>query len=115
MHGIFPYNRIIRLSVCASQKLQKSLAFCYATIGFEKLIIFPSFYGGGWGTGVLPGLQNRAFGVVRRRWVRFPHAPAKPCAARDFTIFHPSLTHPFSHPQRPLWGHFGDIQKKEWE
>ena len=36
---------------------------------------FP-FHGGGWGTGVLPGLQNRVGGMVCRRWVRFPHALA---------------------------------------
>src|SRR5690606_2931460 len=33
--------------------------------------------GSGWGAGVPPGLQNRAGGASRLRWVRFPPVPAK--------------------------------------
>ena len=36
-------------------------------------------YGGGWGTGVLPGLQNRVRPVEQAGWVRFPRTPAKNC------------------------------------
>src|SRR5690606_10880012 len=33
--------------------------------------------GSGWGAGAPPGLQNRAGGASRLRWVRFPPVPAK--------------------------------------
>ncbi len=36
-----------------------------------------ALHGGGWGSGVPPGLQNHVRRPCGVGWVRFPHAPAR--------------------------------------
>lgn len=45
-------------------------------VTIQKIIDLPRLHGGGWSTGVSPGLQNRVRPVEQLGWVRFPRTPA---------------------------------------
>lgn len=69
-------NRFVAYITLCKISNSQMLEFRVALAIMSKVIDLFS-RGGGWGTGVPPGLQNRVCPVDLDRWVRFPRTPAK--------------------------------------